>query len=181
MPASFLPPPPAWLAQAFESVQPPDWLRQEAQLKLVLFLNHVLQTSPQAMARTRRLAGRTIQIRWQRHTLEWVFTGVGLLESRAAQPQADLVLSLGEVSLLDLLSHGLRGERPPLRIEGDVQMAAEVNWLVDHVRWSPEEDLARLLGDVPARALFELGQRAMQVLRPLAARATRADAGAATP
>jgi ubiquinone biosynthesis protein UbiJ len=40
-----------------------------------------------------------------------------------------------------------------VRVEGDVQLAAEVNWLTDHVRWDVEEDLARLMGDAPAHAL----------------------------
>ncbi len=178
MPASFLPPPPSWLADALRSAQSPDWLVQEMQLKLVLFLNHVLQANPQALPRTRRLSGRTVQIRWQRHALSWTFTPAGLLDVRAIPPQADLTLDLGQVTPWDLAAHWVRGERPPLRIEGDVQMAAEVNWLVDHVRWSPEEDLARLVGDAPARALFQLGQRAMQALRRYAP-ATPSQPGAA--
>jgi ubiquinone biosynthesis protein UbiJ len=44
----------------------------------------------------------------------------------------------------------LRGDKPSIRIEGDVQFAAEINWLVDNVKWDVEEDLARLIGDVPA-------------------------------
>jgi len=32
-------------------------------------------------------------------------------------------------------------------------LAAEINWLVDHVRWDIEEDLSRIVGDVPAHAL----------------------------
>ena len=34
--------------------------------------------------------------------------------------------------------------------------AAEVQWLVDHVRWDLEEDLARLFGDAPAHAMGEV-------------------------
>ncbi len=165
MPASFLPPPPSWLADALGSAQPPDWLVQEMQLKGVLFLNHVLQANPQSLPRTRRLSGRTVQIRWQRRSLSWAFTPAGLLDVRPTPSASDLTLDLGQVSPWDLAAQLVRGERPPLRIEGDVQLAAEVNWLVDHVRWSPEEDLARLVGDAPARALFQLGQRAMQALR----------------
>jgi ubiquinone biosynthesis protein UbiJ len=41
----------------------------------------------------------------------------------------------------------IAGDKPAVRIEGDVQLAAEVNWLIDHVRWDIEEDLARLMGD----------------------------------
>jgi ubiquinone biosynthesis protein UbiJ len=61
-----------------------------------------------------------------------------------------------------------------VRIEGDVQLAAEVNWLVDHVRWDIEEDLARILGDAPAHALGQAARRVVDALRQLLARASGA-------
>jgi ubiquinone biosynthesis protein UbiJ len=59
----------------------------------------------------------------------------------------------------------LQGEKPAIRIEGDVQLAAEVNWLIDHVRWDPEEDVARLMGDAPAHTLVQTAKRAVDALR----------------
>jgi ubiquinone biosynthesis protein UbiJ len=47
-----------------------------------------------------------------------------------------------------------RGDKPQVRVEGNVMLAAEVNWLADHVRWDIER-LARLLGDVPAHLLAD--------------------------
>lgn len=38
-------------------------------------------------------------------------------------------------------------DKPAVSIEGDVQLAAEVAWLVDNLRWDVEEDLSRLIGD----------------------------------
>jgi ubiquinone biosynthesis protein UbiJ len=178
MPASFLPPPPPWLSQILGSAQPPQWLIEEAQLKCVLFLNHVLQSAPSALPRTRRLAGKSVQIRWQKLSAQWVFTPAGLLET-APVGQSDLALDLGDVTPWDLAGHAWRGQRPPLRIEGDVQMAAEVNWLVDHVRWSPEEDLARLMGDAQARAVFQIGQRMAQALRAFVPARAPTETGAA--
>ncbi len=177
MPVSFLPPPPAWLDQALRKAQPPEWLLHEAQLRAVLFMNHVLQANPHALPRTRRLAGRSVQMRWQGQAMQWVFTPVGLLDAVKVDQVADLILDLGDVSPWQLANHVLQRQRPPLRIEGDVQMAAEVNWLVDHVRWSPEEDLARLIGDAPARAAFQAGQRIAQALRAFAP--ARPETGAA--
>lgn len=49
----------------------------------------------------------------------------------------------------------MQGGKPAVRIEGDVQLAAEVSWLIDHVRWDVEEDLARVLGDAPAHGLVQ--------------------------
>jgi len=48
---------------------------------------------------------------------------------------------------------------------GDVQLAAEVNWLVDHVRWDVEDDLARVIGDVPAHAIGNAVRRVVGALR----------------
>ena len=168
MASTSLPPPPPWLSQALGAMQPPPWLVHEIQQKIVLFLNHVLQAAPEALTRTRTLSGRSVQLRWQQHVLNWVFTPAGLLE-HVEQPQvADLSLSLGELTPWALIGCLIRGEKPPLRIEGDVQMAAEINWLADHVRWNPEEDLARLLGDAQAQALVLLGRRLGEALRGFA-------------
>ncbi|NBO03125.1 MAG: hypothetical protein EBV16_02915, partial [Betaproteobacteria bacterium] len=49
-----------------------------------------------------------------------------------------------------------------------VQLAAEVNWLIDHVRWDPEEDLARLIGDAPAHTLAQTARRVVDALRQFA-------------
>ena len=63
---------------------------------------------------------------------------------------------------LSLAKGALRGDKPAIRIDGDVQLAADINWLVDHVRWDVEEDLARVIGDAPARALAAVAQRCCQ-------------------
>jgi ubiquinone biosynthesis protein UbiJ len=55
-----------------------------------------------------------------------------------------------------------------VRIAGDVQFAAEINWLVEHVRWDLEEDIARVIGDAPAHAMGEAGRKMVQALRQFA-------------
>ena len=52
-----------------------------------------------------------------------------------------------------------------LRIEGDVQLAAEINWLADNVEWDVEEDMARIMGDVPAHTLATLGRTVAGAIR----------------
>jgi ubiquinone biosynthesis protein UbiJ len=44
-------------------------------------------------------------------------------------------------------------------------LAAEVNWLIDHVRWDVEEDLSRLFGDAVAHQIFSTSQRIVVALR----------------
>jgi ubiquinone biosynthesis protein UbiJ len=80
-------------------------------------------------------------------------------ESRTqSHVQHDLNLHLLEHSPLGLAQKLAAGAMPEVRIEGDVQFAAEVNWLVDNLRWDVEEDLSRILGDVTAHRVCELAR-----------------------
>lgn len=147
---------------------PPPWALQELQQRVVLFLNHVLMQEPAARERLQRQRGRRVQLHWRDQTVECRFTPAGLLELCAPDPAAhtpDLVLRVSEASPLVLARTLLQGDKPAIRIEGDVQLAAEVNWLIDHVRWDPEEDLARLMGDAPAHTLAQIGRRVVVALR----------------
>lgn len=148
--------------QVSTRLQPPAWVVEEAQQRLVLLLNHVLQQEPEACARLARQKGRSALVQWRSYALQLIATPAGLLDRVAPganAPAADLTLTVNEPSPSALLEAALRGDKPPVRIEGDVQFAAELNWLVDHVRWDVEEDLARVIGDAPAHALGQAGRR----------------------
>jgi ubiquinone biosynthesis protein UbiJ len=91
-----------------------------------------------------------------------------------------LRLSVTDSSPLDVLAALARGDKPRVRIEGDVQLAAEINWLIDNVRWDAEEDLARLVGDAPAHALAQWGRQALVALKGFVASKAPAAAGSPT-
>jgi ubiquinone biosynthesis protein UbiJ len=147
------------------SLQPPTWAVQEAQRRIVLLLNHVLQQEPQATQRLARQKGRVVLFQWREFSFKLQLTPAGLLDLAAADTPSDLTLAIIESSPAALVQVALAGEKPPVRIEGDVQLAADINWLVDHVRWDAEEDLARIIGDAPAHGLVQAAQRVLDVLR----------------
>jgi ubiquinone biosynthesis protein UbiJ len=142
--------------------------------RVLLFLNHVLMQESTAQERLQRQRGRQVQWRWRDLDLRVNITPAGLLERGDETSTPDLVLILNETSPLEVVRTVLQGQRPSLRIEGDVQLAADINWLVDHVRWDPEEDLARLIGDVPAHRLASAGRRTAEALRDFVLRTPRA-------
>jgi len=144
---------------------PPPWAVQEAQRRLVLLLNHILMQEPQAMERLRRQSGRVVEAHWRIFSLRLVATPAGLLDLASPAASPDLTLTLAEDSPFALAQAALRGDKPPVRIAGDVQFAAEVNWLVDNVGWDIEEDLARVFGDAPAHAMGRAARALADALR----------------
>ena len=145
--------------------QPPQWLVHEVQQRMVLFLNHVLMQEKEAMDRLVRQRGRVARVQWRSYSMALLVTPAGLFNLAPEGAAPDLQLHVTEASPLALASVALRGDKPAIRIEGDVQLAAEINWLVDHVRWDVEEDLARVIGDAPAHTLAQFASRAAQTLR----------------
>ena len=168
------------LSQMATRFQPPAWVVDETLNRLVLFLNHVLMNEPQACQRLARQKGQRIEIVWQSLTLQLQPTAAGLLE-RGSFEGFDLRLTATQTSPLEIAGHLARGEKPKVHIEGDVQLAAEINWLIDHVRWDAEEDLARLVGDAPAHTLAQAARKAVEALRGFVAqRAPGSAVGAAS-
>ena len=150
---------------ALPDFEPPAWVIGEGQRRVVLLLNHVLSQEPEATARLGRQQGRIVHLKWRSFSMCLQATPAGLLDLAQTGASPDLVLEVTQESPLELAQSALRGDRPAVRIEGDVQWAAEVNWLVDHVRWDLEEDLARVLGDVPAHALGQVARSVTKTLR----------------
>ena len=120
---------------------------------------------PEAMERMRRQKGRVALVQWRAYSMALLVTPAGLFNVAPEGVSPDLRLEVTELSPLALAQSALRGDKPAIRIEGDVQLAAEINWLVDHVRWDVEEDLARLMGDAPAHQVAQVARRAAQALR----------------
>jgi ubiquinone biosynthesis protein UbiJ len=157
---------------------------RELRHRLILLLNHIIGQEPEAMGRLARQRGRVVEISWRDLTLRLALTPAGLLEEAAEGARADLTLAVAQSSPWELAQMALRGDKPEVRIAGDVQLAAEINWCVDHVRWDIEEDLARLMGDAPAHALVAGLRQAAAGLRAFATRwptAGRSGAGADMP
>jgi ubiquinone biosynthesis protein UbiJ len=173
-----------WLEGFFQSLPLPDlqapaWAVDEVQRRIILLVNHILMQEQEASTRLARQKGRTVQLKWRMFSMKFAATAAGLLELALAEAEPDLVLAVTEESPVALLQAVLRGDRPTVRIEGDVQLAAEVNWLVDHVRWDMEEDLARVVGDVSAHTIAQVGRAMATALRQFMAVAVSTETGQA--
>ncbi len=162
------------LRSILQALRPPGWVIDELQNRLVLFLNHVLQQEPAATERLRRQAGKPLRVQWGDFHFCVAPSRAGLLERvDPVQHPPELTVSLTQTSPADLARRVLGGEKPAVDIQGDVQFAAEVAWLVDNVRWDVEEDLSRVVGDAAAHTLVGFARQAAQAIKGFAARMPR--------
>ena len=145
--------------------QPPEWVVSETQQRLVLFLNHVLMQEKEAQDRLARKKGSVLHIRWGLFSLDLLVTPAGLLDKATPGAKPDLLIEVAVDSPMALMQSVMAGKSPPVKIEGDVQLAAELGWLAENLRWDFEEDLSRVVGDIPAHAMADAARRVGQAVK----------------
>ena len=143
--------------------------------RLTLLINHVLGTEAVAQQRLLPHVGKVVQIDiegWPSMLpspppLAWRVTPAGLLEwcGLDAAGGAELRLSLAAHNPAALLSRLLAGELPPVDVSGDAQLAADVNWLMQNLRWDLAADLERVFPPPVAQALVRIGQALVAGMR----------------
>jgi ubiquinone biosynthesis protein UbiJ len=143
--------------------------------RLTLVINHVLGSEAVATERLRPHAGRRIELQFSAWpgllpappALVWRITPAGLLEWQGLQPEpgADLQVRLDAANPAALAARLLAGEPPPLQIDGDAQLAGDINWLSQNLRWDVAADLERLFGPAVAQQLHRAGQALGGALR----------------
>ena len=120
-----------------------------------LALNHLLDAEPEARQRLAPFAGQVIELRGPPlPALTFTVLPGGRVEAGGAAPA--LVVTVKP----DFLPALLKGEEHLVRaleVSGDPRLAAEIMWLVRHLREAlpdiAEEDLSRVVGDVAAHRL----------------------------
>ncbi len=151
----------------------------EGQQRLVLFLNHVLMQEKEAQDRLARRKGNVIHVRWGVFALDLLVTPAGLFDRAPASAKPDLLVAVATESPMVIAQSVMAGKPPPVKIEGDVQLAAELGWLAENLRWDVEEDLSRVLGDIPAHAIADTGRKIFAGLKQFLAMRPGASASAA--
>ncbi len=141
--------------------------------RLALLANHVLAAEPEATRRLLPHQGRVLRLEFEGlprflpppPVLAFRVTPAGLVEWCPDDPQSDLRIRVTAQNPAGLALGMLSGELPPLDIEGDAQLAADVDWLAKNLRWDLGADLERVMGPVLAHQLVSLGSALARGLR----------------
>lgn len=124
-------------------------------------LNHLLRQNSWAAEKLRPHAGKTIRIAISPLESTLMLDGAGEFSpaSPDVQPDAEILLSAGAALRL-LVAPEAAMNLAVLR--GDMELAGAVGNVLRHLRWDVEEDLSRIVGDIPAHQLNQTGMRIRQ-------------------
>jgi ubiquinone biosynthesis protein UbiJ len=144
--------------------------------RLTLLFNHVLNSEPVATERLRPYSGRQLRLELENWPsllpappkLAWHITRAGLLDWVGAvdAPVGVTPTDAGAECLTvrvdasnpaALFARGLLGQMPAVQVEGDAQLAGDVNWLMQNLRWDVAADVDRLFGPALAQPLRQVG------------------------
>ena len=168
----------SWPLPPLPSLSP--LLMPALQDRLVLLINHVVSREPIAAQRLKPLAGRSLVV----HLAGWPsllpaapdlilhVTPAGLFErgDAPAQGAGGLRIEIDASNPAKLALGALTGEQPTVSVQGDAAFAGEMHWLMDNLRWDIEDDLAGIVGPLPARQLAQFGRTLRRTLSGMAAR-----------
>jgi len=132
-------------------------------------LNHLLEREEWARERLRPHAGRIVHFRIAPlPALRLRITAAGLVDT-ADDEQAALTLDIRPGLVPALMRHDEAALRE-IGIQGDAELAADIQFLFRNLRWDIEGDLSRVFGDVAAHRLAESGRSFMAWQREAAVR-----------
>ena len=150
--------------------------------RLTLLLNHVLAGEPVATGRLLPHAGKVVALELEAWPaplppvppLAWRITPAGMLEwfGMERQAVAELTLRVSADNPALLAAKLMFGERPAVAIDGDAQLAGDVDWLMQNLRWDLAADLERIFPAPVALGLHRAGSALATGLRIAVQRAS---------
>lgn len=136
-------------------------------------LNHLLEPAPWARERLMAYAGSVVSLQAGTIVIMFTITETGRASGAADAPAPAVTIMVPLQSLPAMLSSGNKALPADVRIEGSAELADAVGFVLRNLRWEAEEDLSRVIGDIPARRVA----MAVQSLRSTGARAIEALTG----
>ena len=134
----------------------PHWLDHELRNRLLLAINHVLLQHPHAQQRLLQQKDKIVHAQWHGLAVRLQVTPAGLFTLADEARRENLSLHIEADNPLQLARQAISGQHPQVHISGDAAFADTMNWLLEHVHWNGEADLARLIGADAARQVADI-------------------------
>jgi ubiquinone biosynthesis accessory factor UbiJ len=122
------------------------------------FLQHITNQNNWSRQYLLAFSGKVVQF-----NIAFISTSLLILEdgSLGIAPKnamADAIIHIPPSLALRLLAKD-EAAKMCIKIEGDTHLASELSKILQHMRWDIEEDMSKLMGDIPANKIASLSQK----------------------
>lgn len=119
-------------------------------------LNHLLRQNSWASEQLRPYAGKVVKLALPPFSTTLAIDRAGEFAPTDAQPDAEIGVTPGAALRMLFDPAAMQGLAT---LNGDAELAAAVGKVLRGLRWDAEEDLSRVVGDIPAHELSQAGAR----------------------
>lgn len=124
-------------------------------------LNHLLRQNSWAAPLLRPYAGKAVKITLPPFSATLAIDRVGEFESTPTDRIVDAIITVSPGGALRMLfDHDATAGAAT--VDGDAELGAAVGKVLRGLRWDAEEDLSRIIGDIPAHELSRAGNHIRQ-------------------
>jgi len=127
-------------------------------------LNHLVDQNSWAQEQLKPYAGNTVIFRIPPGRLKVTILEDGGLAAAGEAAIVSARVTLPPSVAMRLLSGDANAETL-VSIEGDTELAAALSKVLRNMSWEYEEDLSKLVGDIPAHQIAEFGRKAASEVR----------------
>ncbi|MGZ8261900.1 MAG: ubiquinone biosynthesis accessory factor UbiJ [Methylotenera sp.] len=121
------------------------------------FLQHLVSQNSWANAMLQPFAGKSVQFNVTPVSTSLVILENGSLAVAGETNIPDATITIPPSLLLRLIAKD-EAAKLQVNIEGDTHLAAELAKVFSNMRWDYEDDLSKLVGDIPANKIGQLGR-----------------------
>jgi len=127
-------------------------------------LQHIIAQNSWANAMLQPFSGQSVAFNLAAVRTDLMILEDGSLALAGETNVADASIHIPLALLLRLLAKD-EAAKLQIRIEGDTHLAAELGKVLSNLRWDYSDDLSKLVGDIPAHKIDQVGRHAASNLK----------------
>jgi ubiquinone biosynthesis accessory factor UbiJ len=122
------------------------------------FLQHITNQNNWSRKHLLAFAGKVVQFNIALIKTKLLILEDGSLGVATNNAYADIIIHIPPSLALRLMAKD-ETAKTLIKIEGDTHLATELGKVLQHMRWDIEEDLSKVIGDIPAHKMATIGQK----------------------
>ena len=131
---------------------------------LTRLLDHLISQNQWARAELLPFAGKTVRFNLIPTSVSFTILEDGRLVMAGDTAQSDASISITPSVALRMLA-GDAAAQSQVKIEGDIELATTFAKVIRGIKWDYEEDLSRVIGDIPATKISEFSKHVVKTAK----------------